>query len=452
MGVRDGNDGQHGGFRTMMRRFPGWIVVLVLLGPGLSTAHGQGDGEPAMGSPEWDDPDAPVDERFEHARRLHVEGRFEEAFALYDAILADRGPDAPTLTTYGNMKWKIGAMKEAEDLFLRAIASMPKHIKARQFLGQLYFHQGRRKQARAVFEAMLKLPWLRDNVEHSARLNIARIDLLNGKWLDARKGFVFIRKEGNKAYRKSGERGLRMIRDMLALEEWPRYDSRRLYLHFSPHLRQFEGSAAKKAFAEPLDAFLEMAVEKLGMPMPEPWHLYIFEDDGECSVKTGRKTAHGWDYSWWLSYTALDSDYGPKHAIAHQLAARWGGSRPISVLMVEGFCAYMAGDFKKPHANAAALYEAGHLPSIETLQRFQRKFDQFGIGASFVRYLIDTYGFEKFHEMWRWFNVVVNAPQHKQGRSREIHWDSALDELFRKAFGVGFADVERDWRRSLSRG
>ncbi|MCA9320168.1 MAG: hypothetical protein KDB53_05515 [Planctomycetes bacterium] len=423
-----------------------WLLVLAL---GLLTDIGWAQNEDddiAAGSPEWDDPDAPVDPRFEEARENHVAGRFNRAFALYDEILADRGPDAATLTTYGNMKWKIGRMTEAEALLQAAIRSMPKHIKSRQFLGQLYVHQGRRADARKTFEDLLALDWVRGDVADSAKLNLARLDLWDGKWLEARKGFNHLRREGGKADRKSGDRGLRLISTLLELDQWPRFDSKHLKIHFSPKLKQFSGRDAKGAYAEELDKWIELVVSKLGIAMPEPWDLYVFESDAECGAITGRMEAHGWDYSWWLSHTAVNSKYGPKHTLAAQFAARWSGSRPISRPLVEGLCAYIAGELKEPHAELAAMAKNYEIHPMATVCQWQRHVDHYAYGTSMVRYLIDTYGFEKFSEVWKHFNVTMNAPQFKKrSNTTNIDWEAALDDLFTTHLGASYEVVNSGW-------
>ena len=46
-----------------------------------------------------DDPDAPIDMRFERAKDHHYRGEVEQAFAIYDEILAERPDDVPTIIT-----------------------------------------------------------------------------------------------------------------------------------------------------------------------------------------------------------------------------------------------------------------------------------------------------------------------------------------------------------------
>lgn len=421
------------------------MLVVLVLALTATTLSAQED------EAERDDPDAEIDPRFEQAQGYHLEGKFPQAFAIYDEILAERPKDTPTLVTYGNMLWKLGRLDEAEQYLKRAQASMPKHIKARQFLGQLYVHQGRRTEAREVFNGLLGLEWIRDDVRHSALLNLGKLDLLDEKWRDARKNFRVIRKEGGKADRKSGDRGYRRVKEMLELDDWPRVDGRHLIIHFSPESRQFQGAEAKKKIAEELDQWLEKVVGQLDMKMPEPWHLYVFTDDDECRFMTGRDTAHGWDYSWWLSYTALaEKEFSMRHTLAAQIAARWGGSRPISRSLVEGFCAFLADDLEDPHALARELHARGKLPGIIDLHRHQRRQAQYGAGISYTRYLIQRFGSKKFERFWKHFNITVNAPQYKDGISKKIDWEVALKDLYRDSFDESFEAIETAWRVSLA--
>ncbi len=402
------------------------------------------------GSSELDDPDAEIDPRFEQARKLNVEGEFEAAWKVYDSILADRGNDVPTLITYGNMKWRAGDKKGAEEKLKLAIETMPSHIKAQQFLGQLYFFEGRRKLARERFEFMKKMKFMREDVLHSALLNLGKIDLLEEKWRAARKNFKILRRDGGKADRKSAKRGNNLVRMMVQLDEWPRYDSAHLFIHFSKTLKQFQTIESRRKYGQDLDLWINKVVAFLGIDMPDPWHLYVFETDDEASMMTGRQEAHGWDSSWWFSYSAVDSEFSVKHTLAVQLCTRWGGSRPMSRSLVEGFCNYLADEGKNPHRFATRMYKEGGLPTILKLHAHQRKNAQHGAGISYVDYMIRKYGIEKFKKLWLRFNIEVNLRKHKVGDYKRIHFEKAFPSLYKRTLGVSFDEFERAWRAKVA--
>ncbi len=399
-----------------------------------------------------DDPNAPIDERYERASQHHKDGRLDEAFKIYDVILSERPADVPVIITYANMLWKIGELDAAEQRFRQALSLSPNHIKAHQWLGQLLLHRGQRTAAKAVFEGMHKLKFMREDVIHSANLNLGKIALMEEEWRKVRKIFRRLRADGNKADRKSSERGLARMKDMMAAFSWARADGKHIHVHFAPGVQKLKDKAARTAYVKGLDSWIESAVATLGMKMPEPWHLYVFGDDIECGLVTGRESAHNWDYSWWLTHTAEASRYDPRHTLAVQLVARVGGSRPMSRSMVEGFCAWLAGVPKDGHAAARALMKADALPSIVALHESQRALPQYEAGMSFVQYLLDTYGIEKFLTMWIRLNVTVSSARFKIGVTRSVKWQAAYDELFQRAFGADLSSVESAWRSMLSRG
>ncbi len=430
--------------RSITGRF---LLALLLLACAITSARAQDDDDEV--EPAWDDPDAPIDTRFDKARELNVEGRFEECWALYDEILKDRGPDVPTLVTYGNMKWRAGELAEAEAKLKRACELDPKHIKAPQFLGQLYYFQGRRALSRERFEYMHTLSFMRQDVLDSAKLNLGRIALQEEKYREARKHFLHLRKIGNKADRKSANRGLDLVQMMLDMDSWPRLDTVHLKIHFSPDVEKYADESARKALGDELDAWIAKVVRFLGIPSPDPWHLYIFRDDGECSAKTGRNEAHGWDYSWWFSYHAVESEIPLKHTLAVMLASRWGGSRPMSRSMVEGFCNYLADDGRDPHRIAVALAKEDMLPTVAQLHEHQRYRAQYGAGISWVDYFIRSHGIAAFRKLWCRTNIEVNLPRYKEGRSKAVDFPASFETMFQKFTETSFAQFESAWRNKV---
>ena len=403
----------------------------------------------------WDDPDGKKDERFEKAAKHHLRGEFAEAFALYDEILAERGNDVPTIITYGNMLWKLGRLDEAEARFKLARKLMPDHIKAPQWLGQFYWWQGRRALAHEQFDALLKIKkdgkFIREDVLHSAWINKGKLSMVEENWFKARKFYRMLKAEGGKADRNTGIRGLKKMSMMNRLGDWARADSARLMVHFAPSVKQFRTPDKRQAWVDSFTPWIESTASKLKMKLPDPWHVYVFQDDGECSALVGRDEAHGWDYSWWLSFVSIDAKYPVKQTLAVQLATRSRGSRPKVRSLVEGLCAYLAGEPVDPHAHARALMKSGRLPSIKQMCEKQRGKPQYEVGMSYVRYMIDTFGFDRFMNFWARFNVVANAPQFKIGRTTRQDWQLVLDLLMGEELGTNLDAVESGWRAALGR-
>ncbi|MEE9391055.1 MAG: tetratricopeptide repeat protein [Planctomycetota bacterium] len=410
----------------------------------------------AQGEMEEDD-DAAEDPRFRRAQRYHLTGELDEAFNIYDQILKDRGEDAPTLITYAHMKWKRGDYLEAEKRFKRAIELNPKHIKAKQFLGQMYLHQGRRKAARETFNALVALKWVREDVRHSGYLNLGKLELLDEQWIKARKHFRLLKKEGGKADRKSGKRGIKRMAEMRKFNVWPRIVGPSLFVHFNPVLTKtvYKDEAAREQLTASLCDCVVSICAKLKIVVPEPWHLYLFESDDQARQLTGRMEAHGWDYSWWINYNARGSGLDPRHTIACQLVARWCSGRPLSRMLVEGLAANLAGVDTDFHSDARKMLRDNRLRSMVECQKLLRSLDehetrlQYKEGKSFVRFLIDTYGWESFEKLWKNFIVTVNAPRFKLGTTKGIDWQEAFDAIFEKGLGVKQSVAEARWREFL---
>lgn len=97
-------------------------------------------------------------------------GRYEEAIAVYEAVLVhDTDPSrrAVTLSNIGGCLSALGHAKQAEDYHRRAIASDPEHLGPRWNLFANLFRNQRYEAALVVVEETIALPFLeQDEVEN----------------------------------------------------------------------------------------------------------------------------------------------------------------------------------------------------------------------------------------------------------------------------------------------
>lgn len=435
-----------------------WFATILLFGGIFLAPLACGQQEAEEWEEEWeDDEDGEIDPRYRRAQDYHLTGDFAEAFRIYDQILKERPRDVPVLITYGHMHWKIGEYEKAIAKLEKAAEYNPKHIKAKQFLAQLYWHQGDRKNARKVYDSLLALDWIREDVRHSGLIGLGKLALLDGDWSAARKSFRILQKEGNRADRKTGKRGIEMIKRLMKWKTFAHVESKHLRIYFSPSVAKKMDPAARKAYGEKLDVAIEHAVATLGIKMPEPWNFYVFEDDTEAGFYTERRAAYGWDYSWWLSYSAIHSKVPAEHSATAMLVARWAGSRPLSRVLVEGLASWLARVEADPHAGARAIRKRGHLKTMRENQILLRQTDEhetlrcYHHGRSFVAWLIDNHGLEKFGRTWKRFNVTINSPEYKIANTKGIDWERAFSAAFEKGIGEKLTKLESDWRAFLAR-
>ncbi|MEZ6197376.1 MAG: tetratricopeptide repeat protein [Planctomycetota bacterium] len=417
------------------------------------------DEEESSGGIDWRDyeeEDGNVDPRYQRARDYHELGDFEEAFRVYDQILAERPADVPVLITYGHMHWKIGEYDKAIAKLEKACELDPKHIKAKQFLAQLYFHQGRRAKSKETYEKLLALDWIREDVRHSGLIGLGKIALLENDWFAARRHFRLLSKEGNRADSKTGKKGLEMITRMMKWGSFAKVEGKRIHCYFAPSVAKTMEPKERDAYVARIDSAIERAVGVLGIATPDPWPMYVFEDDTECGFYTQRKAAHGWDYSWWISYSAIHSKIPPEHTAMAQIVNRWCGSRPLSRVIVEGFCAYLAGVDGDLHGPAKTRKKEGRLSTLRECQLLLRQTDEdetlrcYDHGKSMVPWMIDTYGLDKFATMWKRFNITVNSPKYKIANTKGIDWEAAFSAAMTKGLGADLTTVENGWRTFLA--
>jgi tetratricopeptide (TPR) repeat protein len=420
-------------------------------------APAQGGREPKEEEPEqseewrakWTtDPDL-ADPRWQQAVKFRRYGDVDAAIALYEEFLAEDAKEVTVLVSMGVAHWEKGALKEAETWLRRAKELVPKHIKARQFLGQLLLHQGRFTEAKAEFEGLVALDWNRPDVKASGHLNLGRIALIERRFPEADKYFYETGRSPDNGDRHSAMKGRRLVLGYRSTRLWPSEKGERLHIYFSPTAGEASDPAKRRAFAAEREKLFARMCTTLGVSFPEPWVVYCFAEEVDGYAVNGSEAIHDWKYSWWIIHDAWKEPAG--HQIAHQLVARVGGGRPANKILVEGLCCYLDGDSTDPHAAARALLAQKKLKSLARMQVDQSYSLETArpYASSWVAWLIDTYGMERFLLSYRWFNNVFLA--RFEIEDPVLRAEAALSEVYRRGVGEDLPSLERAWREFLSR-
>jgi len=74
--------------------------------------------------------------------KAYREGRYDEAAARFQAVLAEDPNRLEALIGLGRAQYKLGAWNEAIDVLERAAAAAPRHAGTRLFLGLAYLQRG----------------------------------------------------------------------------------------------------------------------------------------------------------------------------------------------------------------------------------------------------------------------------------------------------------------------
>jgi hypothetical protein len=156
-----------------------------------------------------------------------------------------------------------------------------------------------------------------------------------------------------------------------------------------------------------------------------------------------RLVGHGGFASDSISISYLDRDYAGgdvpqvfKHEAVHILDRRLSRSRPV--IMTEGLAVYVSGGHFKVEdleARAVALLALNrYIPLAELADSFYPSQHEIGYmeAAAFVRYMVETYGWEAFRTFYGTFR--------EGGPDSEV-----LDAALRLNFDKSMAEMEADW-------
>lgn len=97
--------------------------------------------------------DGNINDRLQQAIEHHKAGRYDEAAAGYDAILAADATNARAAHYLGVLHLQAGRLDEAADLLARAVATVPDWVDAQNNYGLALREQGRTPEAVAAFRA-----------------------------------------------------------------------------------------------------------------------------------------------------------------------------------------------------------------------------------------------------------------------------------------------------------
>ncbi|MAG32368.1 MAG: hypothetical protein CL908_15915 [Deltaproteobacteria bacterium] len=399
----------------------------------------------------WTTDPALADPRWQQAVAFRRKGDVDGAIKLYEEFLDANPDEVSVLISMGMAYWEKGALDEGEKWLREAKKVVPQHIKARQFLGQLLLHRGRFTEARKEFEELAALPWNRPDVKASAHLNLGRIALVKRQWKRADQMFFESGRSPQKGDRFSGKKGRRLTRGYKKTVFWTKVETKHLHIWFSPEIKKARDRNARQAWANVRERSFSIMCQKLGVKFPEPWPVYCFNDLVDCYTITGAEDIHDWKYSWWIISDGWSEPIG--HQLAHQVVARVAGGRPANKILVEGLCHYVDGHDVDPHAAARLLLKKGRLRTIASMhldQSYRLKTAR-PYGESFVAWLIDTYGMERFLRSYRWYNNVLLDQGWRRTTNLDFRWNDALSEVFGRGIGQGLGPLEERWRAFLSR-
>ncbi len=415
--------------------------LFLLLSLGFPIGFAQED----VGAPRLLSTGEPIDERFEDAVRKRYRGDVRGAIALYDTFLAENPRDVAVLVSLGAAYWELGELKTAEEWFKKAQVVVPRHIKASQFLGKLYYDTGRFREAKAEFERLLTFEKIVPDVKGSAHVNLGKIALVEGRYRDADEQFRAVADSDDNGDRATAEKGrmmgVRLRRTLL----WERISTPHLNLVFSPDVSKAHNQAAREQWAKEREAAYVAMSKKLGVDMPGPVPMYVFADNVDAYSISNQEDVHSFRYSWWFVWTEWGRDAG--HDLAHQLASRCPGSRPASQMLVEGLCCWLDTDSSDPHAVARGLVRAGKMRSLVDWHADQSySLDEARTGAeSLVAFLIERHGLESFLKSYVAYNLVRLNPEWRVQATGQYRWAEALTEIFRAGIGQSLAEVEAEW-------
>jgi Flp pilus assembly protein TadD len=443
----------------MKPSFPSMLLLAALtliLTAVTALAQGESeDEEEARRRAEWrakwtTDPNN-VDQRWERAAKLRYNGKVDEAMDLYREFLAEDENEISVVVSMGTAWWEKGEFDKAIEWFERAKKMVHRQIKARQFLGQIYFFLGRFEEAKKEMEDLLALDYPSPNVNASARLNLAKIALIQRRFRDADKLFYQVGKSPEKGDRASAEKGRFLTMRMRKTKYWNKELTKNLEIHFSPKIPEESDPGFRKRWAAARQAAFDRITSQLGLEFKERIPVYAFRDMGDGYEVSGQDKIPSPRYSWWLTWTTWDSD--PGRDLGYMLVARAAGSRPANIPWVCGLVAWLDDDKSDPHATARELLRKGELPSCVRIYSDQRYSLQRALeyGESFVAHIIETYGLEAFLRCYRSYNNVMCDTGFIDPVTRIKDWDAALSEVLRRGTGQDLRTIESSWHQRLRR-
>ncbi|MFQ6099490.1 MAG: hypothetical protein ACE5O2_17290 [Armatimonadota bacterium] len=205
---------------------------------------------------------------------------------------------------------------------------------------------------------------------------------------------------------------------------WSQYRSRHFLFVYPPDSLPSDRIRALGASA---DRRYEAIVRELDVGFDERITFFVYADQVQARDVLGREAGFG-DPARLEVHCVRDDDGGPEQA--YVIACEGYGAETRYALLGEGLSAHLGGD-GDDHWSAVIRLLKGDLHSVRDLaagwyagsDAFRRE------AASFVKYLLETYGSKDFRQMWA---------------------ASDLDAAARRVYGKGLARVEADWQGVLA--
>jgi tetratricopeptide (TPR) repeat protein len=197
-------------------------------------------------------------------------------------------------------------------------------------------------------------------------------------------------------------------------------------------------------------------VNLFGEAPPGPVYSYIYGDPEEKHRLFGtRQTQFAKP---WLKQIHLNADEHPhdvlQHELAHVLSGAFSGwpfrtAGWLNTALIEGLATgvdWRANDLD-PHQWSAAMRQLGMVPPIESLFSPVGFFGKtaglsYTLSGSFVRFLIDTYGIEKFKAAYR--TGDLDTAYQKPIAALRQEWENVLDGLVLPPYALSVAKSRFD--------
>jgi len=215
-----------------------------------------------------------------------------------------------------------------------------------------------------------------------------------------------------------------------AYRDWLQYESKHFLFHCDP---KSPLAGRIRGHADMYDKIFEEISQVLGVQLNEKIRVYLYASHEAFSRESGESLYVG-RVSRRLMEIHESPFVPPGHEMAHLLADHIGPVYPEYPLLTEGLAVYFEGSDrqKKLHGIAKDYLLRKELTSLEPLKdRFRdlKPAMTYPVAGSFVKYLIDTYGLEKFKELW------VSGLE--------------LERAFSKVYGKSFRRVGQEWMEML---
>jgi hypothetical protein len=208
-----------------------------------------------------------------------------------------------------------------------------------------------------------------------------------------------------------------------AYADWLTLETKHLTLRYP---KDSPRAATMKQYGEKLDRAFESVLEQLGVDYTDRITMYIYRDAFQGKKLTGREL----DFA---NPEGRSVHQGPNSTLSHELthciALQIGTAQ--TGLLGEGIAVWLNGDTPSGHHDRAAkLLASGELPSMkDLLEKFRDQANGYPAAGSFCGYLIETYGIEKF---------------------RELYPSSDPNAQAASVLGKSFDAIDADWRAFLS--